>query len=174
MSASILRDLEARFATPPWSLHECRRSAVRRGVVLPCQAVREQDFKLVADRTVDISVDGMLLPLRSPARVGESLFISFGIDGFWIDTEATVARVVQGRRPSDDGPQIGVLFDPLPPSSRAALAAFLHGRRMPIPRHRGLPFPLADEKDIVDDDSDNIDGLSVLRAVVGAWQSLST
>jgi len=58
-----------------------RRIATRRGVVLPCQAVRESDFKLVADRTLDISVDGLLIPVREPILTGETLIVSFPIPG---------------------------------------------------------------------------------------------
>lgn len=137
-----------------------RRSSVRREVVLPCQAVRERDFVLVADRTLDVSIDGLLLPLQRHVLTGESLILSFPIPGTWIDVEATVARVIHGRRPGDDGLSVGVVFDRLAPSSRAALAAFLHGRREPAPRRGPVTRP--------------VDGLGVLRAVVDAWQALAT
>lgn len=195
-----------------WALRESRRGSSRREVVLPCQAVREHDFKLIADRTLDISIDGLLLPLRTRVLTGESLIVSFAIPGgMWIDVEATVARVVHNRRPGDDGLAVGVVFDHIAPSARAALAGFLHGRRAPLPRRgplarlrRGqLPPQLADESLMLQalpskdegfiDDADvvleetpcvpgvvangksgGIDGLGVLRAVVGAWQSLSS
>jgi hypothetical protein len=132
---------------------ETRRGASRREVVLPCQAVREHDFKLIADRTLDISAEGLLLPLRTRVLTGETLIVSFAIPGMWIDAEATVARVVHGRRPGDDGLAVGVIFDRIAPSARAALAGFLHGRRLPLPRRgplarlrRGEVIPqLADE-----------------------------
>lgn len=183
------------------AVRDSRRGAARREVVLPCQAVREHDFKLIADRTLDISVDGMLLPLRTRVLTGETLILSFAIPGMWVDAEGVVARVVHGRRPGDDGLAVGVLFDRIAPSARAALAAFLHGRRMPLPRRgplarlrRGGESPmLADElamqsvlmphieeladlgdvEDVSDEaKADAVDGLGVLRAVVGAWQSL--
>lgn len=182
-------------------LRESRRAASRREVVLPCQAVREHDFKLIADRTLDISIDGLLLPLRTRVLTGESLIVSFAIPGMWIDVEATVARVIHGRRPGDDGLAVGVIFDRISPSARAALAGFLHGRNAPLPRRgplarlrRGEAAPhLADEAvmhdmlfatssevDVSDDavavdevdEERGIDGLGVLRAVVGAWQEL--
>ena len=183
----------------PWALRESRRGSSRREVVLPCQAVREHDFKLIADRTLDISIEGLLLPLRTRVLTGETLIVSFAIPGLWIDAEATVARVVHGRRPGDDGLAVGVIFDHLAPSARAALAGFLHGRRSPLPRRgplarlrRGEEAPhLADEvimqnillpntEDVADvtndaldaEDDGAVDGLGVLRAVVGAWQNL--
>ncbi|MBX3189034.1 MAG: PilZ domain-containing protein [Labilithrix sp.] len=130
-----------------------RRIATRREVLLPCQAVRERDFKLLADRTLDVSVDGLLLPVNEHILTGETLIVSFPIPGTWIDAEATVTRVVHGRRPGDDGLAIGVLFDVISPASRAALAGFLHGRPPPLPRRgplarmrRGAEAPrLADE-----------------------------
>lgn len=190
-----------------------RRGASRREVVLPCQAVREHDFKLIADRTIDISAEGLLLPLRTRVLTGETLILSFAIPGMWIDAEGVVARVVHGRRPGDDGLAVGVLFDRISPAARAALAGFLHGRREPLPRRgplarlrRGVEAPsladecvmqhmrmpqlelLADPADVEDDETTpvirsrgsaeggtrdaSIDGLGVLRAVVGAWQSL--
>jgi hypothetical protein len=186
------------FAPPPnaASLRDSRRRSSRREVVLPCQAVREHDFKLVADRTIDISVDGLLLPLRAHVLTGETLIVSFAIPGLWIDAECVVTRVIHGRRPGDDGGlAIGVLFDRIAPSARAALAGFLHGRRAPLPRRgpmarlrRGgeaprladelemesLSFPeleqVVDEADVLDDDV--VDPIGVLRAVVDAWQSL--
>lgn len=184
-------------------IRESRRSATRREVLLPCQVVRESDFVLVGDRSLDISVEGMLVPMRRAVTAGESLIVSFQIPGTWIDAEAVVTRVIQGRRPGDDGMAFGLFFDRIKPSARAALAGFLHGRRTPLPRRgplarlrRGEPAPrLADEAmmlrsdlheidpadveelaedDLVEEilDCDAVDGLGVLRAVVGAWQKL--
>jgi len=131
------------------------RRALRRTVELRCQVVRERDFVLVADRMLDLSIDGLFLPLRRPLLTGESLLVSFEIPGMWIDADATVARVVHGRRPGDDGLAAGVLFDHLASSQRAALAGFLHGRRVRTARRRERVHP----------------GL-VLRAVFDAWNEL--
>jgi len=102
--------------------------------------VRERDFKLIADRTLDISVDGLLLPMAEDDRVltGETLIISFPIPGMWIDAEASVTRVIHGRRPGDEGAACGVLFDVMSPSARAALAGYLHGKPPPLPRRGPL------------------------------------
>jgi hypothetical protein len=149
-----------------------RRLAMRRAVSITCQAVREHDFKLIASRTLDISVDGVLLPIEFPVLTGEPIIVSFEIPGAWIDAEATVTRVVHGRRPSDDGLAIGVTFDVISPASRAALAGFLHGRPPPLPRRgplarlrRGQPTPrLADHP---------VAHQSILSALVGAWKKLA-
>lgn len=189
----------ASSSIPAPLLRESRRAACRREVVLPCQAVREHDFKLIADRTLDISIDGLMLPLRTRVLTGESLIVSFAIPGMWIDVEGTVARVIHGRRPGDDGLAVGVIFDRISPSARAALAAFLHGRKAPLPRRgplarlrRGeaapqladaavmhdLLFATSSEVDVSADaieveDDRGVDGLGILRAVVGAWQELT-
>jgi hypothetical protein len=181
-------------------MNRSRRTSMRRDVVLPCQAVRERDFKLVATRTIDVSVEGVLLPMGIPLLTGESIIVSFEIPGTWIDCEALVTRIVHNRRPGDDGLAVGLMFDVISPSSRAALAAFLHGRPPPLPRRgplarmrRGeagprladqtvMSAPLRPPMDVLDVDLDAIDcgwdderepdALGILRAVVGAWQSL--
>ncbi|HVH42524.1 MAG TPA: PilZ domain-containing protein, partial [Labilithrix sp.] len=122
----------ATLSSTPWALRDSRRGTTRRDVALPCQAVREHDFKLIADRTLDISVEGLLLPIRTPVLTGDSIIVSFEIPGMWIDVEGTVARVIHGRRPGDDGLAVGVVFDRIAPSARAALAGFLHGRTAPL------------------------------------------
>lgn len=178
-----------------------RRIATRRDVVLDCQAVRERDFKLIAERTLDVSTVGLLLPVRESVEVGESVIVSFQIPGMWIDAEATVARVIRGRRPGDEGPAVGLVFDTMSFSARAALAGFLHGRPPPLPRRgplarmrRGLGAPiLADEgvmdtmrtnmlapptclgaddvEDVVEDEG-KVDVFGVLREMASAWMRL--
>lgn len=79
------------------------RRAVRHAVRLECQVVRERDFRLVADRIVNLSESGLLVSPADPALTGERLLVSFRIphSGYWVDAEATVARVVHGRRPGE-------------------------------------------------------------------------
>jgi hypothetical protein len=179
-----------------------RRISTRRGVTLPCQAVRERDFKLIADRTLDISVDGLLLPMNDDEQVvtGDSLIITFPIPGIWIDAEATVTRIVHGRRPGDDGAACGVLFDVISPSARAALAGYLHGKPPPLPRRgplarlrRGEELPRLADQDVmaqlvvgapmsfaavedveaVEERSDTVDALGILRELAAAWKRLA-
>ena len=80
-----------------------RRRAVRHSVRLDCQVVRERDFRLVADRIVNLSASGLVVSPADPALTGERLIVSFRIphSGDWVDAEATVARVVHGRRPGE-------------------------------------------------------------------------
>lgn len=179
-----------------------RRISTRRAVTLPCQAVRERDFKLIADRTLDISVDGLLLPLGDDDCVstGDSLILSFPIPGMWIDAEASVTRVVHGRRPGDDGAACGVIFDVISPSARAALAGYLHGKAPPLPRRgplarlrRGeesprladqvvmehllvgaaMPFAAIEDIEEVSEPDDTVDALGILREIAAAWKRLA-
>lgn len=91
------------------------RRSVRRSVFVDCQVVREEGFELIGERAVDLSQDGMLLLSNRSVRLGEPLIVTFRVPGtsFWIDTTATVVRVVHGRRPGDRGPSVGLAFDPL-------------------------------------------------------------
>ena len=178
-----------------------RRIATRRGVTLPCQAVRERDFKLIADRTLDISVDGLLLPVAEHVLTGETLIISFPIPGMWIDAEASVTRVVHNRRPGDDVLACGVLFDVISPSARAALAGYLHGKPPPLPRRGPLArlrrggdvpqladhdvmqqlvmgsasyasFASSDDVEEVEEKQDEVDAVGILRELASAWKRL--
>ncbi len=83
----------------PKAHHRPTRHSVR----LACQVVRERDFQLIADRIVNLSETGLLVSPADPALTGERLIVSFQIphSGYWVDAEATVARVVHGRRPGE-------------------------------------------------------------------------
>lgn len=158
---SSARPQEARLAAARRGERMQRRLATRREVVLPCQAVRLSDFSLIADRTLDVSVDGLLVPSERPVSIGDAMIVSFPIPGLWIDAEATVTRIVRGRRPGDDGKAaVGLAFDVIAPSVRAALAGFLHGRPPPLPRRgplgrlrRGAPPPQLADASLMEDDA---------------------
>lgn len=88
------------------------RRAFRREVLLTCQVVRERDFRLVGYLALDLSTEGMLVSTDMPILTGEPLLVSFRAprSNEWIDTGATVARVIHGRRPGDRGTCLGVEF----------------------------------------------------------------
>ena len=100
--------------------HKNERRELRRRVTLACRVVRESDFRLIGSNALDLSPDGMLVMAIRDAEPGENLVVSFRATelGIWFDAEATVARVVRGRRPKDRGRCIGLRFTQFDPVSR--------------------------------------------------------
>jgi len=113
----------------------------RHTVRIPCQVVRERDFRLVADEIADLSTTGMLVVPADPVLTGERVIVSFQapVWGIWIDAEATVARVVHGRRPGEYSRALGLHFEGIDPWSRTVIERSLRGLP-PVPpgswRHR--------------------------------------
>ncbi len=106
-----------------------RKRPSRHTVAIPCQVVRESDFRLIADRISNLSVNGALVTPADPVLTGERLIISFQTPrwGVWIDVEATVARVIHGRRLGEYSRALGLHFDGLDPFASYALEHNLHG-----------------------------------------------
>jgi len=94
--------------TPP-------RRAFRHAVDLRCQIVRRRDFRLVAERAVDLSTDGMLVHAALPVLTGEPVLVSFQVprSSRWIDADALVARVSHGRRAGEGDRRLGIVFQGL-------------------------------------------------------------
>jgi hypothetical protein len=117
-------------------VHRNDRREVRRAVGLTCQVVRERDFRLVADQAIDLSPDGMLVSSEHEMAVGESLIVSFKATqlGLWFDTEASVARIIKGRRDGDRGAGIGLSFSTLDRVKRLILRGHLRRVPPPLPR----------------------------------------
>jgi hypothetical protein len=69
----------------------------------------------------------MLLWSKKSAHIGEELIVTFRVPGtrVWIDTFATVVRVVHNRRPGDRGPAIGLAFGPLSTEEQRVLRGAL-------------------------------------------------
>jgi hypothetical protein len=97
--------------------------------------VRARDYSLVGTRVVDLSTKGLLLESDAPVLTGEELLVLFKTPaGDWYDCDATVARVLHGRRRSDDVRGIGIAFEPLDPWREILLCESL--RNAPVaPRH---------------------------------------
>lgn len=97
--------------------------AFRHAVTLPCQIVRERDFRLVADVALDLSTEGMLVPTALRVLTGEPLLVSFQAprSRTWLDTSAVVTRVVHARRPGDRGRALGISFQGLDREARQLL-----------------------------------------------------
>ena len=110
------------------------RRAFRHEAHLVCQVVRMRDFRLVADAALDISTRGMCVATRKRVLTGEELLVSFRLprSNRWLDADATVVRVVHGRRPGDRGRSLGLEFHGVDDSSRRILFEVL--RFLPPPR----------------------------------------
>lgn len=117
-------------------VHRNDRREVRRAVGVTCQVVRERDFRLIADQAIDLSPDGMLVSSDHELEVGEGLIVSFKATqlGLWFDTDACVARVIEGRRPGDRGRGIGLSFSSLDRVKRLILRGHLRRVPPPLPR----------------------------------------
>ena len=112
------------------------RREIRRAVEIACQVVRERDFRLVAERTLDVSPDGMRIASAIDLEPGDNLIVSFQATGLglWFDTEATVTRLIRGRRPGDRGPGAALAFSSLDRVKRLILRGHLRRLPPPIPR----------------------------------------
>lgn len=114
------------------------RREVRRAISIPCQIVREKDFRLIAETALDVSPDGMLVATEMDLEPGENVFVSFRATelGIWFDSEAKVTRVVRGRRPGDKGRGVGIRFSTMSNVKRFILRNHLRRVPPPVPRRK--------------------------------------
>lgn len=119
---------------PPRSHHRLPRHVLR----TPCQLVREHDFRLVADRVIDLSVTGVLVAPADPVLTGERLLLSFQLPHslYWIDAEAVVTRVIHGRRPGEHTRALALSFDDISGLSRYMIRHSLDYLPPAPPRYR--------------------------------------
>jgi hypothetical protein len=106
-------------------------------VTTPCEVVRARDYRLVGTRIHDLSSRGMLLETDMPILTGESLVVTFAgppgaWDRGWYTCDATVTRVVHGRRRGDVRRAVGVAFETLDPCAELWLCE--HLRASPLSR----------------------------------------
>ena len=115
------------------------RGSSRHTVKIACQVVRERDFRLIADRVVDLSATGALVGPADPALTGERILVSFRIprSTVWVDAEATVTRVVHGRRPGEFSRSLAIEFDDLETLPRFMLKEAL--RKVPPAPPKSAP-----------------------------------
>jgi hypothetical protein len=120
---------------PTTLVHAQQRRALRRGVRVDCQVVRERDFTLIGSRGLDLSPLGMLVFAQEPVLTGEPLLVAFRLpqSAWWFDSEATVSRVVHGRRPGDRGRCFGIEFETLDRAVQHFLHTVLQGVPPPVP-----------------------------------------
>jgi PilZ domain-containing protein len=96
-----------------------------------------RDFRLVGRQVIDLSTRGMLIETDLSVLTGEELLVTFKspVDHRWFDCEATVARVLQGRRRHDERRAVGIAFAPLDPWTEIVLCD--HIRTAPPVRDMG-------------------------------------
>jgi hypothetical protein len=131
------------MASSPTLVFASQRRAMRRAIRFECQIVRERDFRLVGKRAIDLSPDGMLVYTDDRVLTGDDVLVSFRLPTTrqWFDTDATVARVVHGRRPTDRGQCLGIEFGSLDEVSRWVIRASLRGLPPPLPsRERRVDY----------------------------------
>lgn len=180
------------------------RREIRRALSIPCQVVRERDFRLVSNTTLDVSPAGMLISTDVEVEPGEGMLVSFRATelGLWFDTEARVARVIHGRRPGDRGRGAGLRFSTLSNVKRLILRGHLRRVPPPLPRRsqriawsatvQGLqqavktspwievdaasqPQGLMSQRDAAATGSNkNVDPASILSAIFRAWGALES
>lgn len=111
------------------------RREIRRAVPLPCHVVRASDARCVATKAVDISPRGMLVRADTDDVVlDDEYFVCFRTGTFdvWIRTQASLARVVEGRRTTDRvGFALGLDFANMDPVHRLIMRGAF--RRVPPP-----------------------------------------
>ncbi|HEY8039952.1 MAG TPA: PilZ domain-containing protein [Polyangiaceae bacterium] len=147
VGAPLVRSL--RLLTPSLSraafgrLPPNRRHEMRRAIRLGCRVRRMDDWRLLGDRALDLSPQGMLVLSDERVEEGLDLVVSFQATELpiWFDTCAKVTRVVEGRRPGDPGRALGVHFETLPAVSRLILRGFLR-KQPPTPALREPPIDL--------------------------------
>lgn len=117
------------------SFPSASRRILRRAVRARCQAVTIEDFRLVGDRILDMSPNGLLVACDDAVSVGDSLIVAFQAPGSdeWFDAEARIARIVEGWRRHDPGYCIGVSFTDIELRSRVRIARLLEGYPPPLP-----------------------------------------
>ena len=120
-----------------------QRRVLRRALRVDCQVVRERDFKLIGSRAIDLSPEGMLVMGQETVLTGEPVIVAFRMprSSLWFDAEATVARVVHGRRPGDLGRCLGLAFAPLDLDVQTFLRCALRDVPPPLPsRERRIDY----------------------------------
>jgi len=117
-------------------VHAKQRRVVRRAMRVECQVVRERDFRLLGSRALDLSPLGMLVLAQENVLTGEPVVVSFrvALSSWWFDAEATVARVIHGRRPGDLGRCFALSFDSLEEDAKVFLRRALRGVPPPLPK----------------------------------------
>ena len=108
------------------------RRVTRRAVEAPCVAVDRIGFKLVGQRVMDVSEEGMRVRADRLVPRGRTLRVTFQApNGRWMTVDAVVKRVEQGRRGRERGYCLGLEYTRI--DGRDELRKKLIGIPPPIP-----------------------------------------
>lgn len=108
------------------------RRVTRRAVEAPCVAVDRAEFKLVGQRVIDVSEEGMRVRSDRALPQGRALRVTFQAPtGQWMTVDAIVKRVEQGRRGKERGYCLGLEYTRI--DGRDELRKKLIGIPPPIP-----------------------------------------
>lgn len=124
-----------------WTAND--RKTLRRRVRVPCQVVREDDFTLIADACLDMSLHGMRVRALSPIPLATQVLVSFRVPqaGVHMDLNAVVSRVARGRRQGERSATLGLTFLDLSQVESVILGARLRGLPPPAPaRHLRIDY----------------------------------
>ncbi len=112
------------------------RKTTRHALRLPCQVVRDGDFRLVGERTLDVSSGGLLVRSHAEVKIGDNVIVAFQATplGLWFESQAKVTRIIKGRRPGDNGRAFGVRFTDMSSISRLILRGHLKRVPPPVPK----------------------------------------
>lgn len=107
------------------------RRTARKSFHLQCQVVREVDFQLLSDETIDLSERGAKVRTQLRVLTGEPIVVTIRDPRTmtFVDATGVVARVEHGRRKSERGRALGLEFDVLDAESQKILDGLLRGRR---------------------------------------------
>lgn len=107
-----------------------RRSA-RKSFTLQCQVVKEEDFQLISEETLDLSESGARVRTSVRVLTGEPVVVTIRDPRTmaYVDATGVVARVEHGRRKRERGRSLGLEFDVLDAESKKTLDDMLRGRR---------------------------------------------
>jgi hypothetical protein len=140
MHTDRLPSLRANPSVEP--VRAMHRAAFRRAVRMPCQVVRERDFRLIGGLALDLSPEGMLAVSSERVLTGEPVIVAFRSEraGRWFDAQATIARVLHARRAGDAMPCFGLAFHDTDAEFRDGIFQALRRLPPPVPRRPSAPL----------------------------------
>ncbi len=113
-----------------------------------CLVFTEDGERLLGERSLDLSWNGVRVTSREPARVGEKVRVRLQVpkSDVWIDANGYVARILPARRRGEGEPSIGVQITRMDGMMRLLLASSVRARSRTQHTPRG---PARDYAEIV-------------------------